>query len=467
MIRPLITAIYAQLTPREGGGVAHAVQQLVAGLGKLTDSDESYVIITSPAGAEWLSPVLGSNQRLVIAPYHLSHAGPRWEATLASLMARKAPRLVPLVQKFWEHLILPVRSRRPVAMAPPHSDGFIESLGAGVVHFPYQRFIRTSIPSIFEPWDLQHRHLPSFFSKIEFRAREAFYKTACEHANTVVVASEWVRQDIIQQFRLPRSKVLLIRRGAPLAMNSTRLTDAEIRNVRLRLKLPEEFVLYPAHTWPHKNHVRLLESIALLRDRQRLRINVICTGALTPDFPRIQRRLQELRLGDQVRFLDFVSPTDLRVLYRSAQFLIMPSLFEGYGFPVLEAFHEELAVGCSRITSLPELVGEAGLLFDPTSVEEIADAIQRLWSDTNLRRALVQRGTDRLRLFDDVTTARTYRALYRHLTGRSNIADDRVLLDLAIRNNGDGKEKRSGSTLFASAGNQPSNSNGGVGYPVE
>ena len=221
--------------------------------------------------------------------------------------------------------------------------------------------------------------------------------------------------------------VLVVRRAPPVGLDSIRLTDDEIRSARQRLALPDAFLLYPAQTWPHKNHLRLLEALALVRDRFGLRVDLVCSGTLTDHFELLTRRVQELRLGEQVKFLGYVSQSDLRVLYRTARFLIMPSLFEGYGFPIVEAFHEGLPVASSGVTSLPELVGDAGLIFDPTSLEGLADAIRTVWSDASLRANLVQRGYSRLHSFAQ-SSARTYRALYRRLAGRQLTTEDKELL---------------------------------------
>jgi glycosyltransferase involved in cell wall biosynthesis len=207
---------------------------------------------------------------------------------------------------------------------------------------------------------------------------------------------------------------------------------AEIDAIRERLALPHEFAFFPAQTWPHKNHALLLQAIALLRDAHDLRIPLVCSGRLTPHYDVIRRSVDDLRLRDQVRFLGFVSPTEVRALYRLATILAVPSLFEGYGFPLLEAFHERLAVTCAEVTSLAEVAGDAALLFDPRSVQSIATALRAIWLDRNLRAELVRRGQERLRVFDDGSSARAYRALYRHVAGYPVSDEDQGLLDGAL-----------------------------------
>jgi glycosyltransferase involved in cell wall biosynthesis len=129
-----------------------------------------------------------------------------------------------------------------------------------------------------------------------------------------------------------------------------------------------------------------------------------------------------------VRFLGYVTATELRAIYHAAQFVIFPSLFEGGGLPVLESFHESVPVACSNVTALPEYAGDAALLFHPFSIESIADVLRRMTTDADLRETLRQRGSARIRLFTWERTAKTYRALYRQVARAPLSDEDRALL---------------------------------------
>jgi glycosyltransferase involved in cell wall biosynthesis len=119
---------------------------------------------------------------------------------------------------------------------------------------------------------------------------------------------------------------------------------------------------------------------------------------------------------------------ELRGLYELATALVFPSRFEGWGLPVCEAFSAGLPVASSSSTGLPDLVGDAGLIFDPDSTDQIADAVQRLWTDERLRRDLAERGRKRSELFSWDRTARMFRAHYRRIGGQSLAEEDRILL---------------------------------------
>jgi glycosyltransferase involved in cell wall biosynthesis len=205
------------------------------------------------------------------------------------------------------------------------------------------------------------------------------------------------------------------------------VSEETIAEVRARLRLPREFMLYPALTYEHKNHVRLLEAVALLRDCGTT-VNLVCTGTRALFWPTIRRRVRELRLGDHVRFAGFVSTLDLTALYRTCQFVIFPSLFEGAGLPLLEAFREGVPIACSDIPALREYGGDAALFFDPTDVESMAQAIGRMSSDPGLGFCLRSRGADQIRRFNWERAAMMNRAVYRMVAGRSLSSDDRRLL---------------------------------------
>lgn len=418
--RALRVGINAQLfIGGRAGGVEQATVGLIGALGRLAGDDIEYTIVTRPELLESLVPYLGRNQRVVA--YQIPGARPR-----AVKIHSRLPRLVRSgLSRTWrltQRFLSTVPRGTPAAAV---SDGFFESLGVDVIHFPYQSMVITGVPSIYNPWDLQHLHYPEFFSATMFAKREAKYPLYCHHAKAVVVASEWTRKDIVERYRLDPAKVYVI----PLAA-STQLgrTTEDLALVRRRYCLPERFAFYPAQTWPHKNHIRLLEAIASLRDREGLRVELVCTGLLNDFWPKISARIAELGLSDQVKFLGFVPQSDLGALYRLAEFVVIPSLFEGWGFPLIEAFQEEVPVGSSSTTSLGEYAGDAALLFDPTSVESIASAIRRMATEPSLREALVRRGRERARMFSWERTARAYRALYRKIEGEALSEDDERLL---------------------------------------
>jgi glycosyltransferase involved in cell wall biosynthesis len=281
---------------------------------------------------------------------------------------------------------------------------------------------------IYNPHDLQHLHYPQFFTPAQITWRETIYRTGCRLAHTVAVASEWVKQDIVQHYHVNPDKVQVIPCAPPTQAYHEPDTDA-LHGASRKYRLKNPFALYPSMTWAHKNHIRLLEAVALLRDRKGLRVNLVCTGHKNDFWPRIEKRLMELELEDQVRFLGMIPPEHLRALYRLARFVVIPSLFEAASGPLFEAWQDDTPVACSMVTSLPEQAGDAALLFDPASVEGIAEAVAEMASDDNLLQDLRRRGRRRLQGFSWERTAKAYRAIYRRAAGVALSEEDRSLLN--------------------------------------
>jgi glycosyltransferase involved in cell wall biosynthesis len=315
----------------------------------------------------------------------------------------------------------------PQTPTVPVSDGYYEGLGCDVLHFPTQPFLLCAVPTIYNPHDLQHMHYPQFWEASELARREVVYRAACHFAHTVVVGSDWIKQDVVDQYRINPEKIQIIPFAPPTESYASVSAD-QVEDARRRLELPAVYALYPAVTWPHKNHVRLLEALALLRDRRGLHVNLVCTGSRGVAWPKVEQRLRELNLGSQVRFLGFIAESDLRAVYRLAQFLILPTLFEADSCPIHEAWSEGIPVASSNHTALPDQVGDAGLLFDAKDVTAIAAALEKMTTDAALRRQLVERGRRRVKDFNWDRTARAYRAVYRRAAGTTLSDDDRWLL---------------------------------------
>jgi glycosyltransferase involved in cell wall biosynthesis len=307
------------------------------------------------------------------------------------------------------------------------SDGTAERAGADLVHFPVQDAFLTELPSIYQPHDLLHLHHPEFFSGWERKRRERIYRTHCERAQMVVAMTSWGKRDLLQRYGLPDGKVEVVPWGSVLR-EYPRPSAQDVDRLRARLSLPDGFLLYPAQTWPHKNHETLLEALALIRRREGLAVPLVCPGKRNRHFRRIETRIGELNLSGAALFPGFVTPLELRGLYELATALVFPSRFEGWGLPICEAFSAGLPVASSSASSLPDLVGDVGLLFDPEDPEEIAASVLRLWRDPVLRQTLATRGRARGELFSFHHTARLFRAHYRRIGGVGLSDQDRILL---------------------------------------
>ncbi|HYP54396.1 MAG TPA: glycosyltransferase family 1 protein [Pyrinomonadaceae bacterium] len=432
----LRVAINAQIMPGTGTGGIETVLRALTALARLEGGAEEYVFVGPHDDPDWLRDLLPPGQQVVRGP---APAPPgEWKVDRLEPFKRALGPLRPAargVRRFISYAATgntPATTAAPAGLAARHEPkNFYERLGCDVIHFPFQYFETSARPSVYNPHDLQHLHHPEFFAPEEVTRRETLHRAACRAARTVVVASEFVKRDVVGSYGVSHAKVQVIPWAPPpLTEAARRSAEESVPAVREKFRLGDSpFALYPAMTWEHKNHLRLLESLAILRDRERLEVRVVCTGFKTDFWPRVERRVSELGLESQVKFPGLVSQEDLGALYRAAQFVFIPTLFEAASAPMFEAWQHGTPVACSSVTSLPEQAGGAALLFDPASAEEIADALARMTTFQALREELSQRGTRRLEDFRLERTAKAYRAVYRRAAGLALDAEDLALLD--------------------------------------
>jgi glycosyltransferase involved in cell wall biosynthesis len=168
--------------------------------------------------------------------------------------------------------------------------------------------------------------------------------------------------------------------------------------------VPLEYLLYPANFWPHKNHAVLVRAFELyVRQAPNSRLKLVLTGGGGTERPHIVDAVRGAGLADRVVFAGFVSDAQIGALMRFSFGLIFPSLYEGFGMPVVEAMAAGTPILCSNATSLPEIAGDAALLFDPRDPGEISGAIAQFARDPSLRSRLTARGTRRLATFGSAT----------------------------------------------------------------
>ncbi len=240
-------------------------------------------------------------------------------------------------------------------------------------------------------------------------------------ASAIITPSECSRQDAIKFYKLPPEKIKVIYEAAAPYFKPAD-NAAALQRVRQQYNLPERFILHVGTIEPRKNLSRLLEAFqAILPDFPDLALVLVGKkGWLYDEF---FQKLQQLGLTERVIFPGFVAEADLPAFFKLAQVFVYPSLYEGFGLPPLEAMACGTPVICSRSSSLPEVVGEAGLLIDPTRTTELVAALRRLLADAALQTELRGRSLARAREFSWARAAREHEAVYRSLAGKQHPED--------------------------------------------
>jgi glycosyltransferase involved in cell wall biosynthesis len=240
--------------------------------------------------------------------------------------------------------------------------------------------------------DLQHEYFPEFFTPEILAWRRQNYGPSARIADIVFTISEHSRQTIAQKFGVPQEKIIAVDLDV----------DEEFRNPPPReavaafeaLRLPPKYVYYPANFWPHKNHVNLLRAAKLLIANDHPDLHLVFTGA-RHGAAQVNKEIQNLGLRRHVRILEYQDRTMVAELHRHARALAFVSKFEGFGIPILEAFHAGTPVVCSASCSCPEVAGDAAVLVDEHSPQAIAAGIRRVLEDPALAQDLVVKGTRR------------------------------------------------------------------------
>ena len=271
---------------------------------------------------------------------------------------------------------------------------------------PDPNSFESGVPYVMPIFDLQHRLQPEFpevSADGEWDEREYVYRNGTREATLILADSEIGKEDILDCYGSygitpDRVKVLPYLPAPYLAPD---VPPSERVRVRATYRLPERYLLYPAQLWPHKNHVRVIQALGLLKETTKTEIHVVLCGTYrgairTRVYREMLSEAQRLRVASQVHYLGYTPNDAMSALYAEAVGLVMPTFFGPTNIPVVEAWLFGCPVITSDIRGIREQVGDAGLLVDPRSVEAIAEGMRRVWDDEAVRTDLARRGTGRL-----------------------------------------------------------------------
>ncbi len=250
------------------------------------------------------------------------------------------------------------------------------------------------IPYIIAVHDLQHRLHPEFpevSAYGEWSRREYLFRNCSRRAAAVLVESETGKNDVLRFYEVKKDNVHSLPYVAPFYLTNTKGSD-----VVKKYGLPVRYVFYPAQFWTHKNHVKLIEALALIKNGKGIEIPIVLVGTKRNAYHKTMKRVAELGIDKQIIYLGYVSDEDMVGLYQKAQALVMPTFFGPSNIPQLEAFLFGCPVITSDVPGIDEQVGDAAILVNPGSVESIADAIERIWNNEELRQDLIRKGHERI-----------------------------------------------------------------------
>ncbi len=315
------------------------------------------------------------------------------------LRTSRLPTAQPLVRIGWEQLVQPfVLWREKIDLL--HSLAFVTPL-------------LSPCPAVVTIYDLSFILLPRNFRHGRRLYLALFSRLSARKARRIITISESTRRDTVRWLNVPSEKIDVVYCGVDQAFHP--LPEEEVASFRQKYGLPERFILFVGTIEPRKNVARLIEAYSLLGDGQ---IKLVIGGARGWFYKEVFVRLEELGLTDNVLFPGYIPPAELPLWYNAAELFVYPSLYEGFGLPPLEAMACGTPVITSNVSSLPEVVGEAGLTVDPMDSKGLAEAIHRVLGDETLRQSMREQGLARAGRFSWAKAARETVEVYRRALGR-------------------------------------------------
>jgi glycosyltransferase involved in cell wall biosynthesis len=270
------------------------------------------------------------------------------------------------------------------------------------------------VPTVLTVHDLIFRYHPAHHKPLNRWYLNLTMPLYCRRASRIIAISEQTRRDLIAAYGLPPEKITVIYEAADPRF---RPQSAEsVAAVRARYGLPNRYLLFVGTIEPRKNLTTLLEAFSGIRNREP-RTKLVIVGRKGWLYEGFFRRLRALGLEGEVLFTGFVPDEDLPALYSAADLFVFPSLYEGFGLPPLEAMACGTPVVCSNTSSLPEIVGEAALTFDPLDAEEMSATIEEALDDAALREEMREKGLRQAAKFSWEKTAQETFQVYQEVVG--------------------------------------------------
>ena len=283
-----------------------------------------------------------------------------------------------------------------------------------IMHFPDYAMpvVFEGIPSIITVHDLSFRVYPETFSKGKLYTKLLLIKPSLKKARRIIADSHSTRKDLLEYYQVPENKIEVIPIGVNRQFFRPMAEEEVLEYCRLKNNLETGYILYVGTLEPRKNITALIKAFSLLKQDYKLSRKLVIAGGKGWLFEEIFRLVESLNLNQDVIFTGYVPDAELPLLYNGAGVFVYPSLYEGFGLPPLEAMACGTPVVTSSVSSVPEVVGDAGLMVEPLNVEALSEAIYRVLNDPQLAAELSAKGIERAQKFSWAETARKTLAVY-------------------------------------------------------
>tara|TARA_B100000900_G_scaffold416182_1_gene449787 strand:+ start:1421 stop:2536 length:1116 start_codon:yes stop_codon:yes gene_type:complete len=268
---------------------------------------------------------------------------------------------------------------------------------------------KTKIKTVVTIHDLIFLRFPNLFTKIDRKIYEKKFRSACENSDKIIAVSNQTKKDIINFFDIKENKIEVIYQGCNPVFKSEKKTN-EILEVKKKFNLFEDYLLYVGSIEERKNLMTLLHSLNDLQNR-----NLIIIGDGKSYKEKCIQYIKKNNLSKKVKILTDLNLHEISCIYQNANIMIYPSIFEGFGIPILEALNSKIPVITSRGGCFLEAGGENSLYVDPMSSDEISNSIIKIDNDSKLRNKMIQLGFEHAQKFDDKIIAQNLIKAYQSL----------------------------------------------------
>ena len=275
-----------------------------------------------------------------------------------------------------------------------------------IIPFPLLLGFENKIPYIVSIPDIMHKYYPGFpeYSLLGRIKRDIVYKISARYSLMSVVDSQQGLEDLNKFYKIPKKKIKIIPYVPPGYIYEYKdMNRKTVERILKKYNLPEKFLFYPAQFWFHKNHLRLVKAISEAQKNQNEKINLVLAGSAKTNYENYQNVMElaeKLGIKNQIFHLGYVSDAEIAALYKKSLAFIFPTLIGPTSIPPLEAMVLETPVLCSNLFSMPEQIGDAGLLFNPFDTQDIADKIHRVYANKKLRQELIYNGRKKAQEFN-------------------------------------------------------------------
>jgi glycosyltransferase involved in cell wall biosynthesis len=307
------------------------------------------------------------------------------------------PARHPLLWKFWYDVKLPSLLKKHKADIFVSTDGFCS--------------LHTSVPQVLVVHDLAFLHYPSFSQRSHLLFYKRYTGRFLEKAKRIATVSKFSKQDILVHYPVTAEKIDIVYTGVKDIFIP--LDPGKKEKVKEKYTGGKEYFLYTGSIHPRKNLTNLLKAFSIFKKRQRSSMKLVLAGRLAWKYDRFMKDLGSYKFREDVVLTGYLAENELSGLTGAAYSMVYPSLFEGFGVPVLEAMRSGIPVITSVNSSMQEIAGDAALYADPTEPLSIADQMMLIYKDESMKGALVEKGRLKAQQFSWDNTANLFWATIR------------------------------------------------------